>query len=744
MADHRARARAPGSPDVTVFAISSIDRVRKIAQAIIVSGDKAATPFCRNLRSALDGVKTELERPKPSQDEAQLEKAKSLLKNLERLCNEAAEVAQNNEASATAPAPHKSHELDEDIESLFKVLNQYRLCQDDSSPGEIVANLRLNGYRTLAAGGASVEFMVENASAEFGVLFLDHPHENRGFWQEASIQTCPTVSPPDREIPTILFARPDLYLLDKSKAILAMLAANATWQFYDSELLAQGLTSESLQFICEKRFGRTGGFINEPMLLTRYTKKYGTSTGDETRKTMKEHRENPRLCPPGPFGINTDYKIACKLVATGPDASESIIPDIEPLSPLKKILPLCITPGSLERKLRENLSSRGLAKSASKANQQNALRSVIYSELVRPLEDWANRYDNFDRTKPLYEVSDAPAGPRPERLPNQPQTASQATHQADVAEDNKLRDDSRKWFERYIELRNVLQPRSDEMKSGYKAVKIAVLDTGIRQDLYNHYKAYPDALEYEDFVDTARLEKDTTSDGTGHGVLKTNVATRTDVDLIVKGIDWAISQKVDIITMAIGFKEEQGPVVQAVDRAHKQGILIFSAASNERKFDDVYCPANVTDQVFGVFSTDAGICESRSLNPAPLPESFAVFGEGVEVEEGHPLRRGTSYSTSVAAGLAAALLDFSRQDRAEDDRSILSRLGSRPHMQGLFREMAVADNGYLCLRPWSLLKSEDTLAMAPKEAARKQQRVWIRGTIERLLQPKTLRRAGRC
>lgn len=92
------------------------------------------------------------------------------------------------------------------------------------------------------------------------------------------------------------------------------------------------------------------------------------------------------------------------------------------------------------------------------------------------------------------------------------------------------------------------------MKSAYKAVKIAVLDTGIRQDLYDYYRDYPGTLEYEDFVVTARLDKDTTSDGTGHGstavllvekmcpnatycvarVLKTNIATPTDVDLIVK------------------------------------------------------------------------------------------------------------------------------------------------------------------------------------------------------------------
>ncbi|KAK0375213.1 extracellular alkaline serine protease [Colletotrichum limetticola] len=900
MADHRAPGRAEGSP--IVFAIRSINNVQKIAQAIIKSGKLKATPFCRNLCSALDGVTKELQRPKQSQDEAQLKKVKSLLNNLERLCNwscssepgaiqwptlkairsglsieeasnclfnvavkpngrkyradvinklknysaatwkqEAAEAAQISDASATSPAPHNRHELDDDIQYLYRILEKYRSCQIDSSPGDIVINLRLNGYRNLAASGASVEILVDNASAEFGVLLLDHPHENQGFWQEASIQT---VSPSGPEAPTIqvtdenmtpgavdtlateaiaehdcipfegfcerisnrdqdllrlstrddklvyhrpadlsrewlphleavplasLFSRPGLYWLDKDKAILAMLAAKATWEFYDSDLLAQGLTSETVQFICEKRSGITGVFVDEPMLLTQYMEKDGTSTGDgksdsrlatlstetihgmprilalgilllelETRIPMKTHRENDELCR-RPFGINTDYKIACELIATGPDAKRSIISHMDPMSPLRKILPLCITPGSLERKVWENLSARGLAKSASQVNKQNTLRSVIYSELVRPLEEWIKRYENPESTQPLYEVSAAPARHRPERPPIQPQIASPAKPLANVAED-KFRKDSRKWFRLYEELRDVLQPADEEKKSGYKAVKIAVLDTGISEDLHRYYMDWPGALKYVDFVDTARQDQDPARDNTGHGsaavslldkmcpnatycvarVLKDNVATRADADVIAK-----VAQKA---------------IVEAIRRAHTQGILIFSAASNEGRLENVYCPANMIEEVFGIFSTNASIYHSSSLNPAPLPESFAVFGENIELEEGLPLYRGTSYSTSVAAGLAAALLDFSRQDRAKDDESTLSQLGSRPHMRSVFREMAVMPRKeYLCLQPWSLLKS----ATASKKVPRDQQRDWIRGSIERWLEPNWLLRAGR-
>lgn len=107
-----------------------------------------------------------------------------------------------------------------------------------------------------------------------------------------------------------------------------------------------------------------------------------------------------------------------------------------------------------------------------------------------------------------------------------------------------------------MEFRDVLQPTSREKRSAYEAVKIAILDTGIQQDLYDSFKdpESPGAFKYEDFVDAARPDMDTTSDGTGHGsaavllvermcpyvnyyvarVLKTNVATRSDVGSIVK------------------------------------------------------------------------------------------------------------------------------------------------------------------------------------------------------------------
>lgn len=118
-----------------------------------------------------------------------------------------------------------------------------------------------------------------------------------------------------------------------------------------------------------------------------------------------------------------------------------------------------------------------------------------------------------------------------------------------------------------------------------------------------------------------------------------------------------------MICLALGFKSEQPALVDVIDRAHARGILVFSAASNGQNFDAIYCPAIITHQVFCIFAADAGGREARSLNPSPAHRScnFAIFGEHVEVNEGNLLVTGTSYATAIATGLAAALLDFTRQ-----------------------------------------------------------------------------------
>lgn len=186
--------------------------------------------------------------------------------------------------------------------------------------------------------------------------------------------------------------------------------------------------------------------------------------------------------------------------------------------------------------------------------------------------------------------------------------------------------------------------------------------------------------------------------------------------------------------MALGFQSRQQPVVDAIDREYRRGILIFAAASNGRNLSSVYYPAILTDEVFCIYSTNAGIRESRSLNPSRIRgDNFAIFGEDVELKEEGPLVQGTSYSTSIAAGLAAALLDFVRQEADIDELRDLSDLQKKQGMEKIFGAMTIFDNKYSCIQPWKLLK--DSAGYIGDDHAREQERKWIRGTIMRLLRP---------
>ncbi|KAK7943831.1 uncharacterized protein PG986_012944 [Apiospora aurea] len=249
-----------------------------------------------------------------------------------------------------------------------------------------------------------------------------------------------------------------------------------------------------------------------------------------------------------------------------------------------------------------------------------------------------------------------------------------------------LREASRKWFSEYGRLSKILEPDGTRRDTGYKRVRIAVLDTGIDSDEYDYLEEMDMIGGYRDFV-TPCVDGPKQDERGKHGtiaatplgkmcptavlllarVLETKEAREKEVQNVVDAIDWAIQEEVDIVTMAIGFSTHNNAVEAAVRRARSSGILIFSAASNQRNTSDIYCPANMDDCVFGIFAANAGNREARALNPSMAPAGgrrahcFALFGEDLEWDEQQPLVRGSSYSTSMAAGLAALLLQFSRQ-----------------------------------------------------------------------------------
>ncbi|KAG7044340.1 extracellular alkaline serine protease [Colletotrichum scovillei] len=265
-----------------------------------------------------------------------------------------------------------------------------------------------------------------------------------------------------------------------------------------------------------------------------------------------------------------------------------------------------------------------------------------------------------------------------------------------------------KWFSRLERINDVLEIRS---QNETPKTAIAVIDTGIDMNDRNAEEIWG----YRDFIDGHDEIK---VDDTGHGtaiidliyrvyepakifvarVLSTEERNETieGERLVAEAIEWALEMNVDIICIAMGFQSVHGLKLQeAVTKASSQGKLVFAAAANESHANGIAYPARYSSHVFCMFSTDAGLKNSRSINPEKRKGSnnFAILGEDIKLASGE-LGKGTSFSTAIASGFAASLLDFSRQSDHVEYLPTFRFLSRQSGMREVFSKISIHDLGF--------------------------------------------------
>ncbi|KAI1089240.1 hypothetical protein F5B19DRAFT_467985 [Rostrohypoxylon terebratum] len=189
---------------------------------------------------------------------------------------------------------------------------------------------------------------------------------------------------------------------------------------------------------------------------------------------------------------------------------------------------------------------------------------------------------------------------------------------------------------------------------------------------------------------------------------------------IAKAIDWAVEEcDADIISMSFGFEEENELIDSAVDNAIEAGKLIFAAASNNGGITGRARPARY-EGVICVHATD-GKGNKGGMNPTPLinDDNFATLGVAVpsKWKSKEVWKTGTSFSTPIAAGFAADVLEFINWR--------CTRLTSRKHkllykkrgMQAMFRKMAEHRDGYDFIHPGRLWQNWHNILKVERDAA---------------------------
>ncbi|KAF2654351.1 hypothetical protein K491DRAFT_600940 [Lophiostoma macrostomum CBS 122681] len=222
-----------------------------------------------------------------------------------------------------------------------------------------------------------------------------------------------------------------------------------------------------------------------------------------------------------------------------------------------------------------------------------------------------------------------------------------------------------------------------------KPVRIAILDTGFDPGnlllMDDNQRIDSRIKEVRNFVPQTELFD--IQDEIGHGthalglILKVAICAevyiakvanretlgRDSYDTIAKAIaEW----NVDIISMSFGIREYHEPMKTAIVNALHNQTLMFAAASNDGANLGRAFPAKYPG-VFCIHSTD-GNGNPSAFNPTADEKdvNFSLLGEHVVShwpagKNGHNdivnVMSGTSVATPIAAGLAASVLSFVRQ-----------------------------------------------------------------------------------
>lgn len=307
------------------------------------------------------------------------------------------------------------------------------------------------------------------------------------------------------------------------------------------------------------------------------------------------------------------------------------------------------------------------------------------------------------------------------------------------------------WFAKLDDLSFFLRPKQADVDDTYTPVRIAILDTGVRYDCRSFVE------DFKDFEDPSNLE---CADNTNHGtnavfltkrvykqarifvarVFNNSQATSRTPVLMAEAIHHAIQMwKADIIIMPSGFSSENIELERAVDEARNAHVLVFAAASNFGNIEHIAFPGRLYAhlRLFCMFSTDPNVRALPHFNPTPSSKarhSFAILGEGIRLAQDiNQSLSGTSFATMIGGALAARILDFARQKEIGKRIRQVYRLHTVEGMSAIFEKMVngTVDNGYHCMAPWKLLRSEVENQGSASE--RLLQRKYVRETISRAL-----------
>lgn len=144
---------------------------------------------------------------------------------------------------------------------------------------------------------------------------------------------------------------------------------------------------------------------------------------------------------------------------------------------------------------------------------------------------------------------------------------------------------------------------------------------------------------------------------------------------IIAGIDWAISNKMDIINLSLGAESSSEALKSAVDKAYQNGILVVASSGNSGSsatVDNVSYPARY-DSVIAVGAVDSNLTVTDFSSSGPAVE-VAAPGSGIlstYLDNTYKKISGTSMAAPYVSGNLALLKQANPTSSVSELREIL-------------------------------------------------------------------------
>ncbi len=138
---------------------------------------------------------------------------------------------------------------------------------------------------------------------------------------------------------------------------------------------------------------------------------------------------------------------------------------------------------------------------------------------------------------------------------------------------------------------------------------------------------------------------------------------------IVAGIDWAVTNGAEIISMSLGSSSGSPELKAAIDRAVAAGVFVIAAAGNEGPSLDTVGYPGLYDNVVAVGAIDP---RKRIASFSSRGKAVDIVAPGVDILSCYPPRNlaklsGTSMATPFVAGVTALMLSKHRELGTDSD-----------------------------------------------------------------------------